>query len=150
MTRCVSVTTRSQRRIEALGAALAEAIGYAVHDLRGVIECGTLDGDLTTANKETRAAIAETNAILEHWNMVLYGVPHPAGVCRFCRCTYESACELPDGEPCAWYTAEVCTNPACILAFKAISKTRAARGEGVNDTPNHSHLRRTRSERGRL
>lgn len=110
------------RRFDALETALAEAIDYARHDLRAVIDCGTNDGDLTTANKETRAAIDETNALLDRWNVVLYGVVHPAGVCRFCRCTETSACELPNGEPCAWYTAEVCTNPACVRAFKTIRK----------------------------
>jgi hypothetical protein len=113
-----------RRRVDVVEEALAEAIGYAVHDLRVVIECGTRNGDITTASKDTRAAIDESNALLERWNMVLYGVPHPAGVCRFCRCTEESACELPNGEPCAWFTAEVCTNPPCVRAFKALPKRR--------------------------
>lgn len=116
------------RRFDALETALAEAIDYAVHELRVVIDCNTRHGDLTTADKEARPYIDDTNALLDRWNMVLYGVVHPAGVCRFCRCTETSACELPDGEPCAWYTAEVCTNPACVRAFKAIRKPARKRG----------------------
>jgi hypothetical protein len=110
--------TIAGRRIVALETALAEAAFFIVRDTRTVIECGTNDFDLTTANKNTRAAIEENNVLLRRLYTVLMGKADPDGLCKFCRCTPDSACILPEGEPCAWFTENVCTNLACITAYR--------------------------------
>lgn len=114
----MAAKTVAGRRIDALEGALAEAAYFIVRDTRNVIDCGTLDFDLTTANKNTRAAIEENNVLLRRIYTVLTGKADPDGICKFCRCTAESACILPDGEPCAWSTENVCTNPACLQAYR--------------------------------
>lgn len=53
-----------------------------------------------------------------------------AGTCRYCRCTEDNACRLPDGEPCSWLVAtqDVCNSPSCIREHQAaLAKAQAAR-----------------------
>jgi hypothetical protein len=108
--------TLAGRRIVALEGALAEAAEFIRRDTRTVLECGTLDFDLTTANHNTRVAVEENNLLLRGIYSVLTGKADPDGVCKFCRCISVAACILPNGEPCAWFTENVCTNPACVAA----------------------------------
>ena len=108
--------TLAGKRILALEGALAEAAEFIRRDTRTILECGTNDFDLTTANHNTRLAVEENNLLLRGIYSVLTGKADPAGVCKFCRCTSAAACILPNGEPCAWFTENVCTNPACIAA----------------------------------
>jgi hypothetical protein len=110
--------TLGGRRINALTSALEDAVYFIIRDTRNVIECGTNDNDLATASKETRAAIEQNNELLRRLHLVLTGKADPAGLCRFCRCMEASACELPSGEPCAWLTENVCTNPGCVRALR--------------------------------
>ncbi len=52
-------------------------------------------------------------------------VDHPAGVCRYCKCTGDNPCDL-GGDPaqiCGWLTdavpaTTVCSKPACIKAYE--------------------------------
>lgn len=51
-----------------------------------------------------------------------------AGICKFCGCTEEAACQIPVSYltaeeradfplptfPCSWLLEDVCTNPACV------------------------------------
>jgi hypothetical protein len=48
----------------------------------------------------------------------------PPGVCRYCNCTEENACRLPDGEACAWLNTDrdVCSAPACLAAHSRALK----------------------------
>lgn len=43
------------------------------------------------------------------------------GVCRFCKCTDQAPCRMPDGEPCSWVgrLCDVCSNPRCLRALAA-------------------------------
>jgi hypothetical protein len=118
----VAAKTLAGRRIQALEAALADATDYISRDIRCVIDSGTVDYDLTTASKGTRACIDESNELLGRLYTVLTGKADPAGICKFCRCTPDNACVLPDGEPCAWFTENVCTNPACMKASEVPRK----------------------------
>lgn len=49
---------------------------------------------------------------------------HTPGVCRYCSCTADNACRLPDGDTCSWYDKDrtVCTAPGCVRAFEAVKK----------------------------
>jgi hypothetical protein len=110
--------TIAGRRIKTLEDALSDAAEYIRSDIRNVIECGTREYDLTTANKETAAAIAHSNELLDRLYTALTGGPAPAGVCIFCRCTEVQACVNEDEEPCSWFVSNVCSTPACVAAFK--------------------------------
>jgi hypothetical protein len=45
----------------------------------------------------------------------------PVQRCRFCDCTPEDPCKLPNGDECAYMTSRAnrCNKPSCILAFEA-------------------------------
>lgn len=47
-----------------------------------------------------------------------------AGTCIFCGCTEDSACRLPNGDPCSWMNnaRTRCNNPLCILAAEAMKR----------------------------
>ena len=114
--------TLAGRRIVALESALTEAAEFIRRDTRTIIECGTNDFDLTTANRNTRLAVEENNLLLRGIYSVLTGKADPDGVCKHCRCTSVAACILPSGEPCAWFTENVCSNPACVAAERGKRK----------------------------
>lgn len=119
----------ASRRIARLEIVLGDAAEYVRRNIRNIIECGTRDYDLTTASKETRAAIDQDNELLRRIYAALHGTTDPAGVCMFCRCTEQDACTCPDGEPCAWLRPYVCTNPACVKAIhRAEGNTHRLKG----------------------
>jgi len=49
------------------------------------------------------------------------------GVCRHCGCDGDHACELPNGQPCAWIdrTHTVCSNPDCVKANRGGDPAKA-------------------------
>ncbi len=51
-----------------------------------------------------------------------------AGRCRYCRCTEDNPCRLPEGDRCCWWdrTRTLCTGPACLTAHYAARKRREA------------------------
>lgn len=51
-----------------------------------------------------------------------------AGRCRFCGCTEDNTCRLPNSEPCGWLvrTQDVCNAPRCIRAWQAEQASKAA------------------------
>jgi hypothetical protein len=57
-----------------------------------------------------------------------------SGRCRYCRCTEDNPCRLPEGDACSWFdrSRTVCTNPACLTAIFAAQyreKEQAARAQ---------------------
>lgn len=52
------------------------------------------------------------------------GVIAPGGKCKYCGCTEDNACRLPEGGTCWWLVKarDVCTGPRCQTAYFAAQR----------------------------
>ncbi len=51
------------------------------------------------------------------------------GKCRYCGCTAENPCRLPDGEPCNWMDTlrTLCSGQSCLRAFHSSPQPKKKR-----------------------
>ena len=78
------------------------------------------------------------------------------GVCRYCSCTADNACRLPDGDTCSWYDKgrTVCTASSCVRQWEAVKKAIRAAARPVRRSSADIHglivaERKARSKRYR-